>query len=251
MNPQALVQNGLDQFVALLPVGYAFGAGMVSTVNPCGFAMLPAYLSLYLGTGEEAFFQQSALRRAGHAVLVASVLSLGFMVLFAVAGAIIVAGGRVITTAIPWGAVVVGAGLILLGGWMLSGGTLSFSIFQNFGNRIGDPRRKTLAGYFLFGMAFGASSLSCTLPVFMVVVGSALAVQADFTEGMLQFSAYSAGMALVILVLTLAMALFRQTLMIARLRRIIPHLHRISALLLLLAGAYILYYWLIEGGLTL
>ncbi len=28
----------------IIPLGYAFGAGMVSTVNPCGFAMLPAYL---------------------------------------------------------------------------------------------------------------------------------------------------------------------------------------------------------------
>ena len=36
----------------LIPLGYAFGAGMVSAVNPCGFAMLPAYLGLYLGTRE-------------------------------------------------------------------------------------------------------------------------------------------------------------------------------------------------------
>ena len=29
--------------------GVAFAAGMVSTINPCGFAMLPAYLSYFLG----------------------------------------------------------------------------------------------------------------------------------------------------------------------------------------------------------
>ncbi|HSJ36530.1 MAG TPA: hypothetical protein VLB85_15900, partial [Acidimicrobiia bacterium] len=27
----------------------AFAAGMISTVNPCGFAMLPAYLGYFLG----------------------------------------------------------------------------------------------------------------------------------------------------------------------------------------------------------
>ena len=27
----------------------AFSAGMIATVNPCGFAMLPAYLSYFLG----------------------------------------------------------------------------------------------------------------------------------------------------------------------------------------------------------
>src|SRR6056297_3335946 len=38
----------LDRLAAWLPLGFAFGAGMVSAVNPCGFAMLPAYLGLYL-----------------------------------------------------------------------------------------------------------------------------------------------------------------------------------------------------------
>ncbi len=31
------------------PLALAFSAGMVATVNPCGFAMLPAYLSFFLG----------------------------------------------------------------------------------------------------------------------------------------------------------------------------------------------------------
>ncbi len=35
-----------------LPLGFAFTAGMATAANPCGFAMLPAYLSLYLGTSE-------------------------------------------------------------------------------------------------------------------------------------------------------------------------------------------------------
>ena len=30
------------------PIALAFTAGLVATVNPCGFAMLPAYLSWYL-----------------------------------------------------------------------------------------------------------------------------------------------------------------------------------------------------------
>jgi cytochrome c biogenesis protein CcdA len=30
----------------LLPVGYAFAAGMVASVNPCGFFMLPSYGAL-------------------------------------------------------------------------------------------------------------------------------------------------------------------------------------------------------------
>ena len=47
------LQQSLSQWMAsvaaLIPLGYAFAAGMVSAVNPCGFAMLPAYLGLYIG----------------------------------------------------------------------------------------------------------------------------------------------------------------------------------------------------------
>mgnify|MGYP001611737333 FL=1 len=44
-----LASAWLGRVADFLPLGYAFGAGMVSTVNPCGFAMLPAYLGLFLG----------------------------------------------------------------------------------------------------------------------------------------------------------------------------------------------------------
>jgi hypothetical protein len=33
-----------------IPLGFAFGLGMGAAVNPCGFALLPTYLGLYLGT---------------------------------------------------------------------------------------------------------------------------------------------------------------------------------------------------------
>ncbi len=31
------------------PIALAFAAGLVATVNPCGFAMLPAYLAYFMG----------------------------------------------------------------------------------------------------------------------------------------------------------------------------------------------------------
>src|SRR5216684_7709181 len=42
----------LDRVGTGLPFGYAFAAGMVAAVNPCGFALLPAYVGLYLGSGD-------------------------------------------------------------------------------------------------------------------------------------------------------------------------------------------------------
>ena len=44
----SLVSNNGESVISALPVAHSFGAGMIATINPCGFALLPAYLSLFL-----------------------------------------------------------------------------------------------------------------------------------------------------------------------------------------------------------
>jgi hypothetical protein len=107
---------------AALPFGLAFGAGMVAAVNPCGFAMLPAYLSLYLGAEEEGFAERSAVRRALRALLVGLTVSMGFVAVIALAGAVISAGGTVLIGALPVLGVLVGEALIVIGLWLFLGG---------------------------------------------------------------------------------------------------------------------------------
>ena len=51
---QALLTGWLTELAAVLPFGFAFGVGMVAAVNPCGFAMLPTYLSLAEWSAREA-----------------------------------------------------------------------------------------------------------------------------------------------------------------------------------------------------
>ena len=65
------------------PLAYAFGVGMVATVNPCGFAMLPAYLSFFLGLeGAEDDTRASVLQ----ALTIGGVVTLGFLVVFGLLG---------------------------------------------------------------------------------------------------------------------------------------------------------------------
>ncbi len=49
---QSLIAQWFAAVGEALPLGFAFTAGMATAANPCGFAMLPAHLSLYLGTSE-------------------------------------------------------------------------------------------------------------------------------------------------------------------------------------------------------
>jgi len=246
MEAQVEVSRWLGQVAGLLPFGYAFGAGMVSAVNPCGFAMLPVYLTLYLGAEDSEFRRKSFFLRVVKAFWIAFMVTAGFALLFGVVGAIVSAGGSFLMGIMPWLAVVVGAGLILLGIWMLFGHTLSFHFFISAAGKIGDPRRMSVLGFFLFGMAFGAISMSCTLPIFLMVVGSSIAA-GDFTGGLFQFISYILGMGSVMLLLTLGITVVKEGVVVGTLRRIVPYVQKISALLLLGAGAYIVYYWLSSG----
>ncbi|MDP6495888.1 MAG: cytochrome c biogenesis protein CcdA, partial [Dehalococcoidia bacterium] len=71
----------IEAFVAnlanLLPFGYSFGAGMLTAVNPCGVAMLPAYVALYLGAEKEDFRSQSPFRRSARAFALSGVVTVG------------------------------------------------------------------------------------------------------------------------------------------------------------------------------
>jgi cytochrome c-type biogenesis protein len=238
---QHLLAELLSRLGAALPFGIAFAAGMVAAVNPCGFAMLPAYLSLYLGTEESGFAERSAPKRALRALLVGFVVSSGFVVLFLLAGVVISVGGDALIAAMPVLGALVGEALILLGAWMLLGRSLHVGAFGRLAAKLGDPRKLGVRGFFLFGLAYGAASLGCTLPVFLAVVGSGI-VAGGVVASATRFLGYGLGMASVLVALTLALAFFKEGLL-KRLRGALPYVQTASALLLILAGAYVVFYW--------
>ena len=229
------------------PLGFAFGAGVAAAFNPCGFAMLPAYMGLYLGVGaneEKApFFSQ--LRRA---LVVGVSVTAGFVLLFAVAGGVIGLGARsVLGGILPWLGLAIGIALVLAGAWLLRGGELYTALAQQAANRLGNPGRSSMRGYFLFGLSYGVASLSCTLPIFLAVVGSSFAASGIATS-FAQFVLYALGMGVVIITLTLSMALFRGA-MLGGMRKVMPYVHPIGTWLMIVAGTYIVFYWLTLGGL--
>ena len=237
----------LEDVSSFLPLGFAFGAGLVASVNPCGFAMLPAYLALYMGSTAEAERQANVVARLGKAVLVGAVVTLGFIVLFGIAGLIIGGGARQVIGAIPWIGLTIGIVLTFVGGWLLSGGKIYTAIAQQASTKFGDPSKVGVKGYFLFGLSYGTASLSCTLPIFIAVLGIGVATN-TLVDSLFSFLLFGLGMGTVILVLTIAMALFKGAL-VGALRKILPYTQPVSAAFMILAGAYIVFYWLTEGEL--
>jgi cytochrome c-type biogenesis protein len=242
-------QNWLGDFGTLLPVGFAFVAGMVAAVNPCGFAMLPAYLGIYLGSQEERRRSSGLLGSALiRALWVSAMVTLGFIILFGIAGILLSAATSTIARYLPWMGLIIGAVLVVSAGLMLSGKVLYTALGEQFADRLGgSASRASGRGYLAYGLGYGAASLSCTLPIFMAVVGSTLAV-GGILPAMAQFLLYALGMGFVITMLTLSTAIFK-TALLANIRGISRYVQPASSVLLLIAGAYIVYYWLTLGGL--
>jgi cytochrome c biogenesis protein CcdA len=240
-----MIENFVANFASLLPFNLAFSAGMVTTVSPCGIAMLPAYVSLYLGSQEEGFWAQSSFRRVARALTISAAVTLSFVAFFGVMGAILSRGGEFLTTYIPWVAVIIGIALILLGVYLLTGGHLYTNLPARLAARLGNPKSSSIKSFLVFGIAYGVAVLSCALPVFLVVVVGSLNAE-GFASGLLQFVSFALGMGFIILLVTIGSALFKET--VNRwLHRLVPVVNRFSGLLLIFAGGYIIYYWFTEG----
>jgi cytochrome c-type biogenesis protein len=239
--------NFLDRASTLFPLGFAFSAGMVSSVNPCGFAMLPAYLGLYLGDSGNDGDERGLASRLQRAVLVGSTVTLGFVVMFAVVGVPIGLGARGIIGVFPWVGLSIGVLLALVGTYILGGGNLYNNFAMRLSNRMGNANNNSIKGYFTFGLGYGTASLSCTLPIFLAVIGGTFTAD-TFLDTLLQFLLYGFGMGTVILMLTVGMAVARGA-MVGGLRKVLPYVGTISAVMLLVSGSFIVYYWLTIGEL--
>ena len=224
----------LGNVAVLAPLGFAFTAGVVATVNPCDFAMLPAYLGLYLRSDEKEAGQR-ALPQLSRAVVVGGVVTGGLVLLFGLAGIVISAGARFVVQVIPWVGLSIGILLAFVGSWLLGGGKLYTPAAAQAASKIGNPSEVSVRGYFMFGISYGTASLSCTLPIFLAVVGTTLATSGALTA-FGQFILFGLGMGFVIMLLTLGMALFRGA-MVRSLRKALPYIQPLSAGLMMIAGA--------------
>ncbi len=247
LDPNSYV-NELNEFVNGLPVAYSFGAGMVASVNPCGFMMLPSFAAFYVRGGDrsDTVAQISLVQRGLRALYMAGLVTLGFMVVFGIIGITISAGARGLLELFPWSSLVIGSVLIALGAWLLLPGK---HLLLPAATRVPLPDGNTFGGMFAFGVAYGVASLGCTLPIFLVVVGSALASE-GFLFSVLQFLNYALGMGLVIAIVAISTAYFQGAL-VRPLRSLMPLVEMIGALFLIGAGTYLVYYWFQYGRLLI
>ncbi|GAB3662965.1 cytochrome c biogenesis CcdA family protein [Nocardioides korecus] len=214
----------------------AFAAGMLAPVNPCGFALLPAWFTYTIGDTDDAPTPVRLARSLRGGVA----LTLGFAGTLSVVGIAVSAGAHAIIGAAPWIGLAIGVALVLLGVLMLAG--------RSFGIRLPASRRPARRGapgtgrMVAFGAGYAAASLSCTFGVLLAVIAQAQAT-ATFVGLLAVFAAYALGSAVILLLVAVGTAVAGAVL-IRRIAMVARYGNRITAVVLLVTGAYLAWYWL-------
>ncbi len=220
-------------------MGFALAAGLVAALNPCGFALLPGYLTLVvLGDADDSSRGRPAA--VVRALVATVVMAAGFLVVFGTFGLVVAPLAFSVQQYLPVVTVVIGGGLVVLGAWMLSGRELSV-ILPKLSR--GAPTVK-LGSMFGYGVAYAIASLSCTIGPFLAVT-SATFRSGSILGGAAAYLAYGAGMAVTVGVAATAVALIGSN-VTSGVRRLLPHINRLGGALLVVTGAYVAYYGVYE-----
>jgi cytochrome c biogenesis protein CcdA len=225
-------------------IGLALAAGLVAALNPCGFAMLPAYLLLVVRgqhTGEPSQANKAhGFAPLGRALAATFGMALGFLTVFGLFGALTISAATTVHRYLPYGTVVIGVVIVALGVWLLSGRKLT-ALRPLLARWAPTVRLSSMYGY---GVSYAIASLSCTIEPFLAVTAAG-SRNGSVLGSVAIYLAYVAGLTLIVGVLAMAAATASSTLA-DQLRRILPFVNRISGVLLVLVGLYVGYYGLYE-----
>lgn len=212
---------------------FSFFQGMLAFFAPCAVALLPAYIVSFISRNKDKISSKKDLILRG--LKLASLSILGILVIYAIAGILIILASQLIKEYMKWVAITMGGGLIILGILMFMGKNISLNIHlkhKKYDNETAEA--------FFFGLAYAIGALGCLFPLFLVVTTQALAAPSIVIGGSYIF-AYFLGMS-VLMITTIMLSIFARDYLMNQLRKILPHMNKISAVLLILAGIYIIQY---------
>lgn len=209
----------------------SYSAGLLAVLAPCALPMLPSFVSYFMNKEEEKSSLMSAL-------VFGFITVAGFLTVFLGIGILPSFAINVISSRISLVTPFIGAILIILGlGHVFS------DVFYNIPTiQTKAPEGTGVKAFYLYGLGYGAASMACSFPVFVLLVLQS-ASAGGFVSILLMFLAYGLGAATVLVPLSVALT-FSREIIYQRLMAVLPYMKKINAAILILAGAYMIYYGL-------
>ena len=156
-------------------IGFSFLQGILAFLAPCAVALLPGYILAFISRNPESANSVSA--RLGRGFKLASLSILGILIIYSVAGLMIVLAGQVLKDYMKW---------------------------------------------------------------ITIVATQAMAAETIW-EGSSYILACFAGIS-GMMILTILLAIFAKDFLLKNLRKILPYMEKVTAVLLIIAGVYVIYY---------
>lgn len=214
------------------PELYGFTLGLVAALNPCGFPLLPAYLTLFVDRSAPA----GLAHRTARALQVGAAVTAGFVVVFGILGGVVESGVQVLTLWLPWVMIPIGVLLAIGGILTILGRAPRLSVPMRGGRR----RSGTWAAVG-FGATYAVASLSCGLPLFLAGVAGTF-TRLGVLHGVMVALAYALGMGLFLMAASLTMAWVGAP-ALGRVRPLSRFVPRVGGAVLTVVGMYLVYYW--------
>jgi cytochrome c biogenesis protein CcdA len=213
----------------------AVTAGALGAVNPCGFALLPAYLSV-LVAGQPPRGARAAGAAVARALRCTAALTTGYVLVFGAFGLLLAPFAGRLRPTLPWLTVALGLALVAAGAWLAAGRSLPTPATRLPAARL----TRSVPSMVLFGAGYAVASLGCAIGPFLAIVVAGVRAGTP-AQAVLLLLGYAAGMGLVVAVAALATALLRVS-VIGRIRRFGAVAPRLGGAVLLLSGGYVAYY---------
>ena len=223
--------------------------GVLVYFSPCAFPILPGYISYYIGLGqrEDELIEAGKLDRKmpAHWIL-GGLAAMGQLTFFAIIGVIVLGLGSIINLSgvLHYFALAVAILLIVLGAFMLTGGTahlLGFvqKLVDKYSTTEMDDRFTPKRNMYLWGIGYSAASIDCTAAAvipfiaYLAVIGG-VAMWTGLTGLMLSVS-------MLMIAVTTVVGLGQQQ-FITILRRSTGLIKAIGAWMMMMAGVALTFY---------
>lgn len=206
-------------------LAFAFISGIFSLLSPCGYALLPGYISYYLGS-------RPSLERTIFSGLACTI---GLMTIFSAIGGSASSLGALLPDLIPVLDIISAAIVTLMGISILAEIRLPY---VSMTPRI--SKRKGLVGLYVFGVAYGLAAAGCSAPIFLSILFYAMTK--GLLHGTVTFVSYALGMGLPLTITSLLVAEAKQFI-IRKIANAVLWLHKISGIVLIIVGVYLFYFY--------
>jgi len=217
---------------------YSLMLGMLAAVNPCGFVLLPAYLTAYLGVADDT----DTTTRVRRALLVGAAVSAGFVAVFIVVGTISRLFSNWLEANAMYAALVIGIALMVMGVRMLGGWRPRLwvpSLTGGMGQEGSRPR--SVANMFGFGVVYAVASIGCTIGLLTTAILGSFS-RHGVLSGIVSVALYGLGMGLFVTTLTVSLA-FAKGALVRSGRSVMKVISSVSSALVVLTGVYLTWYW--------